>query len=97
MKTIASELGEYKLDLEGVLEVRWDKSETERVEDYTFFYGGGNESQQLETDHFTLENYTAVRRVEFVSDRMSYTILKVCWCNIIVAMCTSHVRIQAVI
>jgi hypothetical protein len=84
MKTVASELGKYKLDLEDVQEVRWDKSETERVEDYTFFYGGGNESQQLETDPFTLENNTVVRRVEFVSDRMSCAKLKVRWCNIIV-------------
>jgi hypothetical protein len=28
---------------------------------------------------------SAVRRVEFVSDSMSYTILRDCWCNIIVA------------
>jgi hypothetical protein len=27
---------------------------------------------------------SAVRRVEFVSDRMSYIILRGCWCNIIV-------------
>jgi hypothetical protein len=27
---------------------------------------------------------SAVKRVEFVSDRMSYMILRGCWCNIIV-------------
>jgi hypothetical protein len=27
---------------------------------------------------------SAVRRVEFVSNRMSYIILRGCWCNIIV-------------
>jgi hypothetical protein len=27
---------------------------------------------------------SAVRRVEFISDRMSYIILRGCWCNIIV-------------
>jgi hypothetical protein len=27
---------------------------------------------------------SAVKRVEFVSDRMSYLILRGCWCNIIV-------------
>jgi hypothetical protein len=37
------ELGKYKLDLVGVQEVRWDKNGTERAEDYTFFYGMGNE------------------------------------------------------
>jgi hypothetical protein len=27
---------------------------------------------------------SAVKKVEFVSDKMSYTILRVCWCHIIV-------------
>jgi hypothetical protein len=27
---------------------------------------------------------SAVKRVEFVSDRMSYTVLRGCWCNIVV-------------
>jgi exonuclease III len=30
LKTVARELGKYKLDLEGVQEVRWDKGGTER-------------------------------------------------------------------
>jgi exonuclease III len=49
VKTVARELGKYKLDLVGVQEVRWDKRGTERAEDYTFFYGAGNEGQQLGT------------------------------------------------
>jgi hypothetical protein len=32
----------------GVQEVRWDKGGTEWAEDYTFFYGAGNEDYQLE-------------------------------------------------
>jgi exonuclease III len=40
---------EYKLELVGVQEVRWDKGGTERSEDYTFFYGAGNEDHQLGT------------------------------------------------
>jgi hypothetical protein len=31
------------------LEVRCDKSGTERAEDYTFFYGAGNEDHHLGT------------------------------------------------
>ena len=27
---------------------------------------------------------SAVKRVQFVSDRMSYTVLRGCWCNVIV-------------
>jgi exonuclease III len=37
LKTVARELGKYKLDLVGVQEVRWEKGGTERVEYYTFF------------------------------------------------------------
>jgi hypothetical protein len=33
----------------GVQEVRWDKGGTERAEDYTFFFGEGNEDHQLGT------------------------------------------------
>jgi hypothetical protein len=41
------ELWKYKLDFVGVPEVRWDKGGAERAEDYTFFYGAGNEDHQL--------------------------------------------------
>jgi hypothetical protein len=50
LKTVARELGKYKLDLVGVQEFRWEKEGTERAEDYTFFYGAGNEDHQLGTD-----------------------------------------------
>jgi hypothetical protein len=49
LKTIAKELGKYKLDLVGVQEVKWDKGGTERAEDYTFFFGAGNEDHHLGT------------------------------------------------
>jgi exonuclease III len=42
LKTVARQLGKYKLDLVCVQEVRWDKGGTERAEDYTLFYGAGN-------------------------------------------------------
>jgi hypothetical protein len=85
LKPVARELGKYKLDLVGVQEVRWDKGGTERAEDYTFFYGVRNEDHQLGTGFFVHKRIiSAVRRVEFVSDRMSYTILRGRWCNIIV-------------
>jgi hypothetical protein len=48
VKTVARELGKCKLDLVGV-QVRWEKEGTERAEDYTFFYGKGNEDNQLGT------------------------------------------------
>jgi hypothetical protein len=79
------ELGKYKLDLVGVQEVRWEKSGTEWAEDYTFFYGQGNGDNQLGTG-FTVHKriVSAVRRVQFISDRKSYIILRGRWCNIIV-------------
>jgi hypothetical protein len=73
-------LGKFKLDLVGVQEVRWEKEGTERVEDYMFFYGMGNEDHQLGTGFFVHKRIiSAVRRVEFVSDRMSYIILRGRW------------------
>jgi exonuclease III len=52
LKTVARELGKYKLDLVGVQEVRWEKMGTERAEDFTFFYGKGNQDLQLGTGFF---------------------------------------------
>ena len=69
----ARELARYKLDLVGVQEVRWDKGGTVKAGDYIFFYGKGNEYNQLGTGIFVHHRIiSAVTRVYFVSDRMSY-------------------------
>jgi exonuclease III len=48
-------------------------------------YGEGGEDLQLGTGFFVHKRIiSAVRRVEFISDRMSYIILRGRWCNIIV-------------
>jgi hypothetical protein len=81
----ARELARNKLDLVGMHEVRWDKEGTVKVGDYSFFYGRENKNHQLGTGFFVHHRIvSAVKRVEFVSDRVSYIVLRGRWCNIIV-------------
>jgi exonuclease III len=85
LKTAARELGKYTLDSVALQEARWEKDGTERAEDYTFFYGEGNGDHQLWPGFFVHKRIvSAVRKVDFTSDRMSYIILRGHWCNIIV-------------
>jgi len=53
--------------------------------DYNFFYGKGNENNQLGKGLFVHHRIiSAVKTVEFVSSRVSYIVLRGCWCNIII-------------
>jgi hypothetical protein len=66
-------------------DVRWDGGGNEPTKVRTFFYGNGNEHHELGTGFFVHKRMiSAVKRVEFVSDRMSYIILRGRWCHIIV-------------
>ena len=61
----------------GVQEVRWEKGGTVRAGDYNFFYGKGNENHQLGKGFFVHHRVvSAVQRVEFVSDRIPYVVLR---------------------
>jgi exonuclease III len=82
---VLKELSKYELDLVRVQEVRWEGGGTETAREYTIFHGKENENHELGAVFLVHKRtISAVKRVEFVSDRMSYIILRGRWCHIIV-------------
>jgi hypothetical protein len=85
LMTVSRELARYKLHLVGVQQVRWEGGGTKPAGEYAFFYGKGNENRELGTGFFVHKRIiSASKRDEFVSDRMSYIILRGRWYHIIV-------------
>jgi hypothetical protein len=79
---VAQEISKYKLDVLGVQEVRRERYGNEPAGKHTFLYGKGKKNHELGTDIFVHNRIiSAVKREEFVSDRMPYMILRGRWCD----------------
>jgi hypothetical protein len=83
--TVVKELSKYKLDLVRVQEVGWERGGTKPSAEHAFINGKWNENHELGTGFFVHKRIiSADKRVEFVSDRMLYVILRGRWRDIIV-------------
>jgi hypothetical protein len=60
--TFLTELSKHKLDLVGVQKVRWEGGGIESQEEYTTFYGKGNENLELHAGFLCIrESYQQLR------------------------------------
>jgi hypothetical protein len=85
LKIAASKLAKNKLDLVAVQDVRWVEGGSQPPDDYIFYYGNGNVNCHLGMGCIVHKGIvSAVKRVEFISDRMSYIRLRGRWCDVIV-------------
>ena len=85
----ARELARYKLYLVGVQEIRWGNGGMVRAANFNFFLWKMKQKSSIGKRIFVHHRIvSAVKRVEFVGNRMSYIVLRGCWCNIVLNACT---------
>jgi exonuclease III len=85
LETVASELVKCNFDTVAVQEVIWVQVVSLPADDYTFLYGSGNANHHLGTGFLIHKGIiSSVKRVEFISHRMSYLSLRVLCYDIIV-------------
>jgi hypothetical protein len=85
LTTVARELARYKLDLVGVQDVKWDKEGRVRTGNYSLILWKRKRKPSVAKRIFVHHRLiSTVKRVDFVSDRTSYIVLRGHWCNIIV-------------
>jgi hypothetical protein len=80
LMTISRELSRYKYNLVGVHEVRWESSGTAPAGQYTYFMEIGMRTMNWVYGYVLFWVHkriiSAVKRVEFVSDRISCIVLR---------------------
>jgi exonuclease III len=77
LETVVSKLRKCNLDLVVVQDVRWDKGGSETTDHDIFFYGNGNADNHLGIGFFVYKGIrSAVKSVNFISNRMSHIILR---------------------
>jgi hypothetical protein len=70
-KTVAREVVKYRLDTTAVQDVRWVECGSQQA--IILFYEDGNTNLHLGTEYFVHSSVrSAVERVEFISERISY-------------------------
>jgi len=83
--TAARKLNRYNLYLVGVKEVRWDKRGHAKSMGLHFFLWKRKRKSSIGKRIFVHHRIiSAVKRVQFVSDKTSYIVLRGRWCNTIV-------------
>jgi hypothetical protein len=82
--TVSNELAKCKLDVVRVQDVIWKDGGTELARKYNISCGKRMRNKNSVQSFVHNRIISAVKRVQFVSDRMSYTILRGRWCHIIV-------------